>query len=336
VFVAASGVDASRVTTAIPPACRREPSPARAARVVDDGLLLELPEWGPRASARQFVPSLSLLGDLDYAVRFELSVRTGTTWSAWAASATIGPGHFRPLADAPAGLACDVDTFTAATAVDRVRLRIRLGMIGLADTRQLADVPWIATLSASDQAVPPRETGGPPSDRLAVPALSQLDAPTEIARRICSPTSVAMVLAYWGAASELSSVAAEVFHADTDRYGVWPAAIRAAGRRGIAGYLLRFPDWASAAWCLARKLPIIASVRYATGELSDAPLAETDGHLIVLTGCDDTHVFVNDPVAPTIAEVPRRYRLAELHRAWLERTGIGYVLFPLDQRRPSI
>jgi uncharacterized protein YvpB len=162
-----------------------------------------------------------------------------------------------------------------------------------------------------------------------VPAISQLVAPAEIAARICSPTSVAMVLGYWGAPASAVSVAEEVFHAPTDRYGVWPAAIRAAGRHGLGGYLLRFPDWSSAAWCLEHELPIIASVRYAAGELRGAPLAGTSGHLIVLTGCDDTHVSVNDPVAPSPAEVPRRYRLEDIQRVWIGRTGVGYVLFPL-------
>jgi hypothetical protein len=92
---------------------------------------------------------------------------------------------------------------------------------------------------------------------------------------------------------------------------------------------LRFPDWASAAWCLERKLPIIASVRYAAGELSGAPLPETSGHLLVLTGYDGSHVLVNDPVAATPTDVPRRYRLDDLCRAWLGGTGVGYVLFPL-------
>jgi hypothetical protein len=123
-----------------------------------------------------------------------------------------------------------------------------------------------------------------------------------------------------------------MFHAGADLYGVWPAAIVAAGRRGLAGYLLRFPDWATAAWCLERGLPLIVSVRYRAGELSGAAIAETTGHLLVLTGHDGDDVLVNDPAAPAAGGVPRRYRLAELARVWLERTGVGYVLFPPTPR----
>ena len=96
-----------------------------------------------------------------------------------------------------------------------------------------------------------------------------------------------MVLGYWRRPAAVAELAREVFHPGTDLYGVWPAAILAAGRRGIAGYLLRFPDWAAAAWCLARGLPVIASVRYASGELTGAAAAATPGHLLVLTGFED-------------------------------------------------
>jgi hypothetical protein len=136
-----------------------------------------------------------------------------------------------------------------------------------------------------------------------------------------------MVLGYWGRPTPAAVVAADVFHRATDRYGVWPAAIRAAAARGVAGYLIRFPDWSAAAWCLARGIPIIASIRYAAGELTGAAVEETTGHLVVLTGYENGVVLVNDPAAPTGDTVPRRYRRDELTRAWLERAGVGYVLF---------
>ena len=160
--------------------------------------------------------------------------------------------------------------------------------------------------------------------------MSQMEQPRAIRARVCSPTCVTMVLKYWGVEADVASVARAIFHPRLDMYGVWPSAIRAAGALGIAGYLLRVPDWATAAWCLDRGIPLIVSVRYAAGELTGAAIEKTDGHLLVLTGYDRGTVSVNDPAAPTRSEVERRYRLDEVRRVWLERTGVAYVLF-----RPS-
>jgi hypothetical protein len=324
-FVVTSGIDPDAIASAVPPACRRELSSATTVSTSDGELLLELPEWRPRAPSRHLLPSLSVLTEVAYAARFELSALRGGTWSPWIATATIGPGAFADLPTSATGLTCDIDVYTSAAPIERVRLRVR---VGAPHPRALAASPWMATLSASDLAPPASDPIEVAAVRIQVPSLSQLDAPPEIALRICSPTSVAMVLAHWGAPASPLTLADDVFHPATDSYGLWPAAVRAAGRRGIAGYLLRFPDWSSAAWCLERKLPIVASIRYAAGELTGAPLAETSGHLLVLTGCEGTHVFANDPVAPTAAEVPRRYARHQIERAWIDRTGVGYVLFP--------
>jgi Peptidase_C39 like family len=143
---------------------------------------------------------------------------------------------------------------------------------------------------------------------------------------------VAMVLAYHGARVAVADLAREVFQPEVDLYGVWPAAVNAAGRHGVAGYLLRFPDWSAAAWCLEHGMPIVASVRYAAGELTGAAIEQTSGHLLVLTGYEGDHVLVNDPAAPRTDEVGRRYRLDEVRRVWLARAGVGYVLFAPGSR----
>jgi hypothetical protein len=321
-FVGAAGFDRADLARVVPPTCLREVDLGMRATTDGGDTILDCGIWSPRRAASHLVPSFSAPADVVPASRVELSARADGAWSPWLATVTLGDAIFPELPTEAGGLRVDVDELRATRPVDAVRLRVRL--------RGALPRAWLATLSATDDAAP--DLAPPPGTaRLAVPPLSQLDEDPEIALRICSPTSVAMVLGYWGRAVTTAAVAADVLHAGTDRYGVWPAAIRAAAARGVAGYLLRFPDWASAAWCLVRALPIVASLRYVAGELDGAAIAATTGHLIVLTGYDDGMVLVNDPAAPTTATVPRRYRGSELSRAWLGGSGVGYVLFDPDR-----
>jgi hypothetical protein len=332
-FAVCSGLDGARVQAAVPPSCRRPlgraPAPARDAGDV----VLAFDAWTPRTPAITLVPSFCALAPRAPSVRFELAVRAGGAWTPWAASATLGPGAFAPAPAAVSGLACEIDVFRAAAPAEAARLRVRLD--GAAAGR--LDWPWLATLSASDGAAASAGVGGTrvgrdTAVRLDVPARSQHEDGGPLGPRLCSPTSVAMALAYWGRPAPVLEVAADVHHAALDLYGVWPAAVRAAGRRGLAGYLLRFPDWASAAWCLDHGLPVVASVRYAAGELTGAAVAATAGHLIVLTGYEGTGVLVHDPAAASAASVPRRHDVDELARVWLARSGVGYVFFDAGVR----
>lgn len=291
--------------------------------VEGDTAIVQTPRWQPRRGARHLVPSLSLLAGELCSFRFEVSGLVDGDWTPWIATTTIGSHVFPPAPPSGGPLAVDVDMFRASAPVDRVRLRVRVH-----PASALAH-PLIVTLSACDlDPCPEPGVRGAGTDPLRVPARSQMDEPAELRERVCSPTSVAMVLEYWGQRVPVTSLAAEMFHPELDRYGIWPAAIAAAARRGVAGYLLRFPDWSVAAWCLARGLPVIASIRYEFGELGGAAIPRTDGHLVVLTGEDVTHVHVNDPAGRTAIEVPRHYRREEICRIWLERGGVGYVFFP--------
>ena len=330
-WVATSGIPASVVTEAVPPTCRRRLDTV--SPPVDRGgadTLIEAPEWAV-AGATHFVPSFAALTDAPYSVRLELSVRVGGAWSPWAAGAGLGPASFGP--QSPAGpLAVDIDVFHTRAPAEAARLRAR---VSADDAPAVLTAPWMLTLSAADAAtrIPPRAATATPGTRLEVPARSQMAADAAIASRICSPTCVAMVLDFWERPVALEPLAAEMFQPGVDLYGVWPAAIKAAGRRGLAGYLLRFPDWPAAAWCLGRGLPVIASVRYAAGELTGAAAAQTPGHLLVLTGWEGNDALVNDPAAPGVASVARRYRIDELARVWLERSGVGFVIFPPERLR---
>jgi hypothetical protein len=323
-----SGLPPAAVREAVPPACRRDAVAAPAPRIEGLDVVVDLGPWRPRAPVRHLVPALSLLSAEPYAFRFELAGCRAGAWTPWVATVTVGDADFAPLPAAVDGLSADIDLWTAADPVEAVHLRLRLR--AEAPDRVLG-APWLLTLSASDLGPLSRPAPKPRSLRLEVPPLSQAAEAPEVAARICSPTCVAMVLAHFGVRVGPGLLAAEVFHPGLDRYGVWPAAIGAGARRGLLGYLLRFPDWASAAWCLERGLPVVASVRYEAGELPGAPLVRSAGHLVVLTGYEGDDVLVNDPAASEVSGVRRRYRLTDLARVWLERAGVGYVFFPAPQ-----
>jgi Peptidase_C39 like family len=297
--------------------------------------MLELPVLIPRWPATRILPSLSLRFGGDYTFRFAARVDDA---SEWVAASPVGPhvldgpmpaaeprGRVTADVDAGARVSADIDLFTVPSPARCVSLRITLRADDLSEA--LA-APMLASVSLSDERTSDEKAQDTGRVLLEVPALSQMEARADLRHRLCSPTSVAMVLGYWRRAVDVETLAAEVFDARHDLYGVWPAAIRAAARRGLGGYLLRFPSWTAAAWCLERGLPVIASVRYTAGELPGAAIESTTGHLVVLTGYEQAMAFVNDPAAPTAAAVPRRYALADLQRVWLGRTGVGYVLFP--------
>jgi Peptidase_C39 like family len=325
-WIATAGLPTPTLIDAVPPACRRRVDTLPCPGVDVDGpdVILQAPEW-PVEAATHFVPSFAALTPMTYSVRLEVSVRAGGAWSPFAVGVGLGPTPFAPR-EPVEGLAADIDVFRTPRPVEAARLRVRLR--GDEAAAVLA-APWMLTLSASDSAPAVSPGASTPAPRLEVPRRSQMEADSAIARRICSPTCVAMVMDFWGRSPALDSLAAEMFHPGVDLYGVWPAAIVAAGRHGLSGYLLRFPDWTAAAYCLGRGLPIVASVRYAAGELTGAAVAQTPGHLVVLTGWSNGEVLVNDPGAPDRPSVARRYRLDEIVRVWLERAAIGYVIFPV-------
>jgi hypothetical protein len=322
-FVALRGLDARAVGDAMPPTVRRtlevDASPIR------DGadLLLDLGPWRPRTPASHLVPSLALLTATRHAFRFEIAGCRGDRWTSWVATATVGDHDFSALPPAADGVTAEIDEVQAAPPLDAVRLRVRM----TAASAESAITPWLVTLSLWDGTAASAVRPIPTPVHLAVPPRTQLTEPEPVRMRICSPTSLGMALEYLGRAVPTRELADAVFHRATDRYGVWSAAVHVAAAHGVPGYLLRFPDWEAVAWCLEHGSPVVASIRFAEGELSNAPLPHTTGHLVVITGLDGSDVLVNDPAAASVASVARRYPRDEFSRVWLERSGVGYVFF---------
>ena len=217
-------------------------------------------------------------------------------------------------------------------AIDILQIREPLQMANLHLSVQGINpqAPALLAVSIRNKDAVPEALSGGHSIAIDVPPRSQMALRPEIASHVCSATSVAMLLDYYGRSADIYDVIAEARHHPSRLHGVWPASIRAGSRRGLLGYLLHFPCWDSARALLDEGLPIVASVRYEEGELSDAAIPRTKGHLLVVRGYEGDKVLVNDPAAATDAEVARAYDLREFCRTWLKRTAVGYVLFALD------
>lgn len=158
------------------------------------------------------------------------------------------------------------------------------------------------------------------------PRHQQAEGP-ELGSRICSPTSVAAVLAYRGADHPTAEVAALLYDAENDLYGNWNRAVQGAWTLGVPGYLTRVSTWEEAARFIEGGTPLVISIGALAGQLTGAPYRKTAGHLLVLCGFDgEGRAIVMDPACPVGDDAPRRYYLSELETVWLRRGGFAYVL----------
>lgn len=169
-------------------------------------------------------------------------------------------------------------------------------------------------------------------ERLAVPFRSQKAEKAELAPRICSPTSLAMVMAFHGVEVPTTQVAQRCFDSTHDIFGNWPRAVQSAYSFGLPGYVARFASWSEVESRLAARQPLVISIAAGVGELSGAPYPATEGHLLVLAGLDGAGgALVCDPAAPDAASGVTTYKLSELERVWMARGGTAYVLAPREK-----
>lgn len=259
----------------------------------------------------------------------DLAVRRRDTgaWSPWLRVGEWGSWldlPERPFAREFDGGRIDVDHLAASADLDALRVRvsvapgergIELRRVTLCLTGPLPVTVegWSGRAAGVVNEVPPR------SQRLAAP---------ELAPRVCSPTSVAMVLAARGVRLPTETLARELYDARHDIYGNWTRAVQGAFAHGVPGYLRRFAGWGEVERLVASGALIVASVRAEPGELAGAPYASTEGHLLVVAGFDARgDVVVYDPAAGAESEVRRTYRRDDVARTWLAKGGAAYV-FP--------
>jgi len=238
----------------------------------------------------------------------------------------------------------DTDTLSLAGAADAIQPRVLLHAVGSAQPALRA--LRIALIAPGEPA--PRSSAFAPLE-LPVPLRSQMTYPH--GARICSPTSVAMLLAYWhahtgdvrlaafadhAAASQL--VAPRVYDPIYDGYGNWGFNTAYAAAQGLDACVACFDNLARIEAWIAAGVPLAISVAWKAGELANAPIVSSPGHLLIVVGFDEAgQVIVADPRAESEDQVRRMYDAAQLERAWQRNSaGMVYLIHPHGWPVPAL
>ena len=280
----------------------------------------------------RFVPSLSLILDNEFSYDFTLFGKVDEQRTIKSSLAWIGSDSGRQLEKRKSCSDCissEIDLFILKKTLASATLRCRVDGLKYSECNS---VPALFTLSVSS-VDKEEKTSLEKFDslKIALPAFSQMEEQDAIKEKICSPTSIAMVLNGYGRELSPGEAASLAYHEGSKLYGVWPQALYAAHRSKVAGYLFEFSSWQQVIDILNHGIPIIASIRYEDGELTGAAINKTAGHLIVIRGIKDDKVYVHDPAAASNADVSRSYDLKELTNVWLNRLGLGYILIPWER-----
>lgn len=221
------------------------------------------------------------------------------------------------------------DTLVLSEPAREIRIRIVFPL----ETSSVQGLRFVG-LSFADSRVAPKALV---SDRrswgieLAVPRLCQLDF--EGGKAWCSPTSVAMVQAYWAkvlSCSELKvsvpRVAAEVFDPGWEGTGNWSFNIAYAGSfPGIRSSVVRLSDIVELEAFVLIGIPVPVSVSYSV--LKRETPRKGDGHLVVCVGFDENgDIIVNDPArSPSVRWV---YPRIDFVKAWEHSKNTAYLIYP--------
>lgn len=259
-----------------------------------------------------------------------ISARIGRRWTTWFSLGRWGEERSSVPGQSDRDGTVAVDTLRLAEPADALRLRFD------------GEVRSAAVAYSRDPTPPDELRPGDPAcwDRvLDVPQCSQMVFP-DGGEAWCSPTSVAMVLGFWGAPGACAArVRAAVAAVDDPAYGLgnWSFNVAYAASLGYAAVVARFSSLADVEPWLAAGVPVVLSFGW-DGDLDGAPLASSNGHLAVLVGFDrNGDPVVNDPAAATDAEVRRTYLRTQLERRWLGSSGgTTYLIHPPDLTVPAL
>jgi len=248
-----------------------------------------------------------------------------------------------------------VDTWKTSTGLPSWQLRVLL-MRG-----QGAPSPQVDAIGAVASRLPrvadvATSTPGPGAGIvLAVPRYSQMVHRGDYQRwggggeAWCSPTSTSMVLGRYDALPParayrwvtdghvdpwVDHAARMTYDASYGGTGNWPFNTAYAANRTDNAFVTRLRNLREARILIEAGIPLVASIAFGPGELPNAPISASNGHLLVIVGFTRSgDVVVNDPAARTRSGVRRTYDRGQFEDAWLPTSG-GLVYVIHDSAHP--
>ncbi|MBI4678375.1 MAG: C39 family peptidase [Elusimicrobia bacterium] len=286
---------------------------------------LESPEIETPGAFDDIVASWNARLPEDASLRMSVRVRRAGEWSPWFLVGTATASFASPPAQENAFGRVEVDTLKLSRKAGAFQYRVELEAGRKPALLRLAAV---TVCDADAPPEPPAFRDGPWIRELAVEPRSQFKEPAELQWDICSPTSLAMVLGFWGARRPTLKVAQRVKDHSTGIFGDWPFNVAAAADFGLEAWVSRLESIEDLQAEIAAGRPVVVSLTFGKGEMPGAPLDETKGHLAVVSGfTPQGDLVVMDPAAPEPASVRRVYGRREFHRAWrVNKRGVAYLL----------
>lgn len=164
---------------------------------------------------------------------------------------------------------------------------------------------------------------------LPVPWRTQNNVP-KIWNQICGPTSMSMAEQYLGVNLPTETVAVECYDSYNGIYGNWPFIAQGAAGRGLKAHMFRCNDQLPIRQEIDAGRPVILGVQWGPGELTNAPIESTDGHLILCVGYTATGDYIiNDPAGSDSRWDHVIYDKNQMVHCWLwHGDGLAIVVGP--------
>jgi hypothetical protein len=283
-------------------------------------------------------------------VEIQFRAEYGSHWSKWfvlgiwaSDDSTVRRHSVQSQNDSDGSVAAD--TFVSSNkeeTTDKFQIKFRLFGADRAST------PSVRNASVAYSTAPPKSasvSAGNPAlwhTFINTPKYSQMVYPNG-GSVWCSPTSISMVLAYLDKYTgdcepRVRTAVDGVFDWIYDGHGNWPFNTAYAATQGYEGYVARLSSLAKAEEYVAEGIPVIMSIAWGKGELTNSDVDSTNGHLLVLVGFDSSgNPIINDPASPANESVQRTYLRSQFEPLWLQASGgTVYLIYPEGTRVPEL